>query len=71
MRGTVAKRLRKAASEKVVAENIKSGLMAKWFKRKPKPTDEYGVKETEVCTLKHQGYRRVYRDMKRAYKEAR
>ena len=67
MRGTVAKKLRKEARENSKATTYRT----KWFAKKTGKTNEDGkpvmdYRGTTTCT----GYRRIYQDLKKAYKEA-
>jgi len=68
MRGTVAKRIRKQAG--VIARNMPSERKFKWFTRWAGRRDKNGNPSTyNVSTARWTGYRRIYQDMKKAYRE--
>jgi len=62
MRGTVAKRLRNTARKISKPTEAK----VKWYKKLLR----HSTKTVDVATIRLEGYRRVYQDMKRDYKRS-
>ena len=64
MRGTVAKRIRNMARQEAAANPTE--YKVKWFFKTILMKD--GPKKTKVGTVFCTGFRRIYQDMKQAYK---